>query len=398
MKPFQKLVIGLALSFAYIVNGFGQLSWQPTNSIDSFMVSSLLSHGNELYAGMFGAGVYKTDDEGETWEECNNGLTSLIVRVLEKKGNTLYAGTKEAGIFKSTNKGKTWQSITSEPLHYDVWSILTNQNRLFVGTSAGLFFTDNDGGTWQKANLPRATTHHRIILALAAQGSKILAGSNSFIYLSDDSGETWEAIRLPTHLNVTSIKIHGNRWIIGTSGHGLYVSQDGKDWEVYDKPVGNIRTILPVNTELFLALPEQGVIKDTVAINEGFDEPHVKSLGFHQGKIYAGTYRDGVWRYDLPQLPQFKIANKPNKQVNLYPNPTPNGSVTLEYELETTKTVSIRLFDSFGKQIAEILPNSEQAKGFHQRHYDLSNLKNGTYFFQFLLGKEQITKAIVVIQ
>lgn len=400
MKPFKKLVIGLALSFAFVVNCFGQLSWQPTNSLDSFMVNSLLSQGNDLYAGMMGAGVFKTNDEGETWEACNNGLTNPFPRCFANKGNTLYVGTDGGGVFKSSNKGESWQSASDTTLNLGVWSLAVKGNRLFAGTRGGVYYSDNGGDNWTKANLPIHKAHHQIIFSLAVKGNKVVAGSNRYIFLSEDGGTSWQQIKLDTKLDIVTTALHGNLILLGTSGDGIFASSDGIEWTSYDGKNANVRDMLVLaDNSLLTGVSLEGVIKDTTSMNEGFMFPQIKSVTFHKGKFYAGTFYDGVFRYDIP--PTNLIPPTTNKlswtEARIFPNPTGNGLVTLEYKLEELGEVNIQLYNSSGILLAEVF-DSKQGKGVHQINYDLSQYQGGTYYFTLQVGKEKITKPVIVLR
>ncbi len=69
-----------------------------------------------LYAGCFGAGVFKSSDHGLSWVAANDGLLGELVQALTihpQRRATLHAGTFGDGVFRSTDAGAKWTSIDS---------------------------------------------------------------------------------------------------------------------------------------------------------------------------------------------------------------------------------------------------------------------------------------------
>ena len=104
---------------------------------------------NNLYAGTWGNGVFKSTDFGTTWNEINTGLTNLAVHaLLVNSANNLFVGTFGGGVYKSIDHGNNWNSLNGPYDH--IWSLGVNSNdMLFVGTySSGLFTSSDNGLTW----------------------------------------------------------------------------------------------------------------------------------------------------------------------------------------------------------------------------------------------------------
>jgi photosystem II stability/assembly factor-like uncharacterized protein len=375
-----------------------------------YPIYKFISHKDNLYAAFYGAGIFKTSDEGKNWTACHTGLSNFLARDLVLMGNTLFVGTNRGGVFKSTDEGATWQMANDSLLNKDIWALFVVQQRLFAGTANGLFYTDNEGGTWQKAALPPPKAHHQIIFSLAAKGNHLLAGTNSHVYLSKDVGLTWEQIKVPTEFDIMTIGVQGDTWLLGTSAEGIIASEDGVNWEFWNKQSNNTRSLVLVEENIILASSLQGVMRinkgvngseNINAFNEGLSNAAIKSIGYHQKKLYAGTYKQGIWRYDLPQselISPSVTTQKHLSKVHLYPNPTSNGMVTIAYELTQDLPTRIDLFDSFGKQIAQISPLTEQYKGHHQISYDMNGITDGIYYFHIQIGTQKISKQVVVVR
>src|SRR5574339_589405 len=75
-------------------------------------VTSVIAREGVILAGTEN-GVFRSDDEGQTWEEASSGLTARHVRWLAYHPDISdfeFAGTEPAGIFISQDGGKSWRS------------------------------------------------------------------------------------------------------------------------------------------------------------------------------------------------------------------------------------------------------------------------------------------------
>jgi len=64
-----------------------------------------------VYLGTYGAGVYRSTDQGASWTQRITGLDNTYIQSLAvdpQNGNVLYAGTYAGGVYKSTNAGANW--------------------------------------------------------------------------------------------------------------------------------------------------------------------------------------------------------------------------------------------------------------------------------------------------
>jgi hypothetical protein len=80
-----------------------------------------------LYLGTYGAGVYRSTDQGVSWIQRINGLGNTFIQSLAvdpQNGNMLYAGTYTGGVYKSTDAGANWfasnGSLTDPIVVYDL--------------------------------------------------------------------------------------------------------------------------------------------------------------------------------------------------------------------------------------------------------------------------------------
>ena len=67
----------------------------------------MFSKGTDVYVGIYGLGIYKSADNGATWNAAISGISNLYAICSAALGSDLYVGT-EAGFFSSIDDGANW--------------------------------------------------------------------------------------------------------------------------------------------------------------------------------------------------------------------------------------------------------------------------------------------------
>lgn len=124
----------------------------------------------EMYAGTFGGGVYKTENGGATWQSASWGLIDGYIQSLAidpKTPATVYAGMYTYGVYKTTDGGATWSptgpGLNHDAIVYDLQVDPLNPNNVYAGTRSknpvleppwggGVFKSTNGGETWTEQN------------------------------------------------------------------------------------------------------------------------------------------------------------------------------------------------------------------------------------------------------
>ena len=151
-----------------------------------------------------GAGVFKSNDRGNSWTQINNGLDSLETNILTVDPNdseTLYLGTDDDGVYKSTDGGESWKKLTVSSLSksFGVGDIIVdpqNSNNIYIGTVDYFRLSESRG-------------------VLGDFG----------VYKSTDGGATWEEFNAGlNHLGVFSLELSEENRILyaGTRAGGVY--------------------------------------------------------------------------------------------------------------------------------------------------------------------------------
>ena len=174
-------------------------NWIPINTglpnkYTDFMPTALHAfRDGYLYLGINSHGVYRTNDGGTNWYECNGGdLNYYIIRAVSSDYNYVYAGaiaTSGTSVFKSTGCGWFGAGLDNT----DVSSLHMLNNYMFAGSYSKGVFRSNDGGTnWTEVN--NGLTNKQVYF-LHSRGNDLYAATQGgYVFRTSDNGENWVQI------------------------------------------------------------------------------------------------------------------------------------------------------------------------------------------------------------
>ncbi len=194
-------------------------------------VRALLTDNNgRIFAGVWGRGVFYTDDFGASWTEFNTGLTDLAVHALAKNTNgDIYAGTMGGGVHKLSIGSGSWMHLNSNPVSRFIWSLTVNGNGdVYAGTYGDGVIRSLDGGaSWERISTGLTAAH---IYAIGHDANNnIFAsawGSGVFMLpavVTDRLSGNWVDFGL-SGKNISSIAVNSatNQVIAGTESGDLF--------------------------------------------------------------------------------------------------------------------------------------------------------------------------------
>lgn len=183
------------------------VNWAKNRTI--WVGTGEVNSSRSSYAGM---GVYKSSNNGKTWEYAGLPESHHIGKVQLHPTNPdiawvavlghLYSASKERGVYKTTDGGKTWKQT------------------LFVDDNTGAVDIDISPSN---PNEVYAAMWYRVRRAWKFEES----GKSSGIYKSTDGGETWKLVSGPGSGFMTGDKA-------GRIGVAVYPAQPNIVWSVVD--------------------------------------------------------------------------------------------------------------------------------------------------------------------
>ena len=190
--------------------------------LESLAVRDLVSFDDRFFAGT-GAGLYISDDDGETWNL--SGLENYEIWQIRSAGNgSIYAATQPAALFRSEDGGSNWSEVTSFTKHPEAskWSIPVtpplpgrsralvidqkNPDRIWVGVEVGGIMKTDDGCKTWSLILPGDSPDLHMMYAQPGQSDTLYASTgygrphgiaemvegNAGVFRSEDGGASWQ--------------------------------------------------------------------------------------------------------------------------------------------------------------------------------------------------------------
>lgn len=215
---------------------FGNILWRnvgpEVQSGRVMMICSPESNPKQIFVAFATGGLYRSDDEGQTWESLWDNQPSFGIGdiYVSKDGKTIYLGTGEAnnqrtsyagtGMYKSVDGGKTWKSIGLPESHHI--SRITvdpkNEKVLWVGVMGHLYSQNSERGIYKSTDGGESWNHvlkrdeftggnevaihpknGNVAIASLYQRDRrawnfLEAGPGSGSFRTEDGGKTWKPI------------------------------------------------------------------------------------------------------------------------------------------------------------------------------------------------------------
>jgi len=277
--------------------------------------------------------IFKTRNEGKTWDNVSKGMThsrviSLAVDPLLPAN--VYAGTKGDAVFKSFSGGQRWRSrgtglggVTITSVVHELKFVPGSSQHLFAATSMGVFETEDGGEHWVK----RMQGMIEVLMVVSVdidpnQPQTLFAGTSGGVYRSLDGAKNWEKVnnglvppdvlKSSRALSVVKIKIdpHHPGTVYTATLKGLYKTTDaGNSWQrIAESLPDQFLSDLVLDSQqpdvLYVASRE-GIHKSEdggqtwQAMNEGLTNLNIRAFTISTKNpqiLYAGTNLKGLFR------------------------------------------------------------------------------------------------------
>jgi hypothetical protein len=96
------------------------------------------------------------------------------------------------------------------------------------------------------------------------------------------------------------------------------------------------------------------------------------------------------------ELKQINLEFANGGAWSIYPNPL-STTTTINYQLNTTAHVSIKVFDVAGRQIDQIV-NKKQESSYYTATWNATEFEKGIYMIELYINGVKITTERVVVQ
>ena len=245
--------------------------WQEVTSWAGLGVALVLApspafvHDHTLFIGT-PAGIYRTQDDGQSWESCNFGLLDEDVLCMAcapdfAESELLWAGTAGGGLYRSRNSGRAWRESGYGLPDAAVQSLAVSPNftedrTLFVGLEEYGVYVSRDGGeNWASLGL----TNHSVNSLACPQAGVLLAGTEDGLWrMATERGEATQVMGAGEVVLAVAATPAGHV-AAGIFGRGIWITEDGSRWLQPQLALHTPPIIVAVGTELF-ALDSDGLM------------------------------------------------------------------------------------------------------------------------------------------
>ena len=143
-------------------------------------------------------------------------VTDIAVRTPRGKSYTMYVAGASGGVWKTENEGVTWEPVFEHAASTSIGDVTlapSNQDTVWIGTGeanifrssmagCGVYKSTDDGKTWQHMGLTGTQTIARIVIHpkdentvyVAASGHEWTDNEERGVYKTTDGGKTWDKV------------------------------------------------------------------------------------------------------------------------------------------------------------------------------------------------------------
>ena len=194
-------------------------SWEPCSNGLNSDVLGIYCHNGKVFATVLGQGVMASSNNGDTWTSANLNKQAKGYAHL---GDTLYAACIGQGVFASFDNGITWHDFNTNLASKNLWCMDAHDGHLFVGDTEGRIYRGNSDGTgWIRTNTPSflATVGN-----IGVSGGRVLAATHGSDMFYTDDGSTWTQSTNIGTVEIRGMMVEGNNVFIGTDMLGSFLS------------------------------------------------------------------------------------------------------------------------------------------------------------------------------
>ena len=278
---------------------------------------------NILYVGTWRLG-YVSRDMGESWDLVEKGMpldSDIFSMTIRPDNPSVVFGSACSGVYRSDDGVRSWTRLRVLPNQFTIRAQIihldpTNFNRVYTGTTEGLYVSENEGRAWTLLTSKDITVN--AVQVDPSNNRRILVGTEyQGVLRSEDGGKTWLASNDGfIHKQISWIQFEQNekgRFLAGLhSGEGGWYSRNaGGSWTREQIEPG-MRVLsfltLPGDAGLLAGTP-QGIYHRKNAstpwkkLTGAIARRTIYSLAVDQGLkiIYAGTDQ-GIYRAPIDTL------------------------------------------------------------------------------------------------
>jgi hypothetical protein len=279
----------------------------------------------------------------------------------------IFAGSL-GGVYRFTNIGNRIEFLDI-PIHTWINSLAADLKGNLYATAGGVLRSTDNGKNWQEINngliLPFGSNAEKLFIT---NSGDVLAGTAfAGIFRSTNNGDSW--IQVDKNLSnsiVNTFCSNSKSNLFAGTADGMWLSRDGNHWIPFEVGLRNVNSLIADSSDF----------------------------------IFASILYDGMFRTTTPinNIDTIFLSNLPSEFILLqnYPNPF-NSSTKIIYRILNTTSVSLKVYDLLGREIATLV-NEEKPAGNYDIEFDGSSLSSGIYFYKLRAENFSSVKKMILLK
>jgi photosystem II stability/assembly factor-like uncharacterized protein len=281
------------------------IQWEQLSGPHGSAVYSVVSdNAGNVYANtMWGAGPFKSNDDGENWFSIKRDLTPYYGEFqplnINSNGDLFIGGAHNtASLCRSSDGGNTWEPLNN--LNTNQGSVICisfdADDNIYLGTGTGIYKSTDNGDNWA---LYGNFTSQTEAIAFNSSGH-VFAGTSYGVYRSSDNGTIWT--QLPTGGGTRTVAVAPNGDVFAgcwENGGILKSTDNGDSWSYSYPQTVQIRSASTIhfddNGDIYFPTYGQGILKsvdngDTwIELSEGLGYKYLRAIAENlSGSLFTG--------------------------------------------------------------------------------------------------------------
>lgn len=426
-------------------------TWPTGTTAGGSWAIAVSADGSTIVWGPTGTLMSYSTNNGKTWTTCGGGVPLVSPMADRVNPNKFYAYDGVNGrMWVSTDGGKTFSQGVGGLPGVPSWSTQDGNVTAVPGYEGDLWICCGSSGLYRSINsgvsAPKVSTVTEAYRL--GFGKALNAGGYPAVYLfgtvngvlgffrSDNTGASWTRINDSNHQFGWMHQITGDPRVYGR----CYISAEGRGIS-YGQPANSDTTNNP-SSFLFQTVPSDSLRQTGQSITVSWykaSDPLTSPLTyimhffgpsvdttfsttdttatFYPGNIqpsssyvltgYVTNGYDTTATSNSIFFPTASIVTEVEEASTRvpmsyalyqnYPNPF-NPQTTISYSLPQASTVTLKVYDLIGREVAVLMQNERKGLGNYEISFDASNLSSGVYFYKLQTERFIETKQMVLVK